>query len=351
MKNKPVIVIVLVLIAMLGYVYYPAEKSNQRGFRGGAAKVEVVDVSIQTVKNQISALGNAQAKESINVTAQATDRVSEIFFDDGDFVQQGQLLLTLEHKEEQAAVEDLTVTLAEQKRQLERLKDLKRREASAESALDSQQSLVESTQAKLDIANIKLKEKKITAPFSGLIGLRQISPGQLVTNNTMITTLDDLSQIRVEFTLPEKYLNTVKINQQVNAINVAYKDPFVGYIKAISPRVDKVTRAFTIRAIFNNDHGKLKPGMLLTLKIDTASRQALVIPESSIIPMNDDHFVFVVENSKVKRVSVKIGERYPGSVEILDGLTEGQQVVSKGVMKLRNGAAVSVQSVANAETK
>jgi membrane fusion protein (multidrug efflux system) len=340
MQNKPTVVIVAILLAMLGYVYWPHNDEAGKGMRGGAANVEITPASLQVITNQITALGNAQAKESIVVTAQTTDRISEILFKDGDNIEKGQLLFTLDHREERAAVEDLEVTLAEHARQLKRLQDLKKQEASAESAIDAQRSLVESTQARLEIAKIKLQEKKIYAPFSGVLGLRQVSPGQLVTNNTTITTLDDLSEIRVEFNLPEKFLNEVAINQQVEAKNVAYKQAFIGQITAISPRVDKVTRAFTVRALFNNENGKLKPGMLLQLRINTASTEALVIPESSVVPMNDHHFVFVAENNKVKRVMVEIGRRYPGKVEVTSGIEPGQFVVSKGVMKLRDGAAI-----------
>ena len=340
MLNKPVVGIVILLMAMLAYIYWPQEEAQNKRRVGGGAKVELSTVKQLLFTDEISALGNAQANESVVLMAQATDRVKEVFFEDGDRVKATQKLVSLEHSEEQAQVLELEISLAEQQRQLQRLLDLEKKSAPAQSAIDSQKSLMETTRAKLDVAKVKLAEKFINAPFSGVLGLRQISPGQLVTNSTEITTLDDLSQIKVEFQLPEKFLNNIVKGQKVSAKNVAYATLFHGVINSISPRVDKVTRSFKVRALFSNDEEKLKPGMLLQLKVETSAQQVLVVPESAIVPMNDQHFVFVANDNKVARKAIEIGRRKPGMVEVLSGLTEGQQVVAKGVLKLRDGASI-----------
>jgi len=340
MLNKPVVGIVVLLVAMLAYIYWPQEEAQSKRRMGGGAKVELSAVKQILFRDEISALGNAQANESVTLMAQATDRVKAVFFEDGDRVTKAQQLVSLEHSEEQAQVLELQISLAEQKRQLQRLLDIEKKSAPAQSAIDSQKSLMETTRAKLEVANVKLNEKFINAPFAGVLGLRQISPGQLVTNSTQITTLDDISQIKVEFQLPEKFLNSVVKGQKVSAKNVAYVEPFSGVINSISPRVDKVTRSFKVRALFDNQDEKLKPGMLLQLKVETSARQVLVVPESSIVPMNDQHFVFVANDNKVARTPIEIGRRKPGMVEVLSGLTEGQQVVAKGVLKLRDGASI-----------
>jgi len=344
MINKPIAIICSLLIAMLVYIYMPAEESSGKRRMGGAALVELEAVERVILTNTIPALGNAEANESVTITAQSTDRIAELYFDDGQLVTKGDKLIALAHGEEQALVEELKVNLKEQKRQLKRLQDLQKQSASAQSALDAQASLVEATSAKLEVAKIKLAEKFVYAPFTGVLGMREVSPGQLVTNSTDITTLDDVSQIKVEFSLPERYLNAVSKSQTVVASNVAYDEPFEGQVVSISPRVDKVTRAFTLRALFDNQAQQLKPGMLLQLQVQTEARSALVVPESSVIPMNDQHFVFVAEENKVRRVAIEIGTRRPGLVEVKSGLEPGTMVVSKGVMKLRDGASISVAS-------
>jgi membrane fusion protein (multidrug efflux system) len=344
MFKKPVVWIVLLLVIMLGYLYFPQqEEAAGRGYGGGAPLVEVTPVKMQTITERITALGNAEANESVQITAQSTDRVFAIHFDDGDRVEQGQLLVTLLHDEEQAQVLELKVNLAEQKRQLQRLLDLEKTSAPAESAIDSQKSLMEATQAKLAVANILLQEKFIYAPFSGTLGLRQISPGQLVTNSTLITTLDDVDKIKVEFQLAEKYLTKVSIGQMVSAQNVAYKGVFTGEVIAIDSRIDKATRSFKVRALFDNENYELRPGMLLQLDVAVDQSQGMVVPESSVVPLNSEHYVYVLgaENT-VSRVQVTVGKRQPGFAEITEGLEPGQRVISKGVLKVRHGSKVKL---------
>lgn len=344
MFNKPVIGIISLLLIMLAYVYWPADSQQSQNRRGGKPTLVKSEQATQVLfKDEISALGTAQANESVTLTAQSTDRVKSIQFEDGDVVAKSQLLLTLEHAEEKALVQELKVNLAEQKRQLRRLQDLKKQSATAESAIDTQSSLMEATQAKLEVAKIKLSEKFIYAPFAGQLGLRQISPGQLVTNDTEITSLDDLSKIKVEFQLPEKYLNRIAIGQRVSASNVAYEDDFMGKVIAISSRLDRVSRAFTVRAIFENDQAQLRPGMLLQLKVETQAAQALVIPESAIIPINQKQYVYKIVDGKVQRIEVTIGRRKPGLVEVLSGLTQGDEIVTQGVIKVRPGSAVTTE--------
>lgn len=352
MFNKPVVAIILLLCAMIGYVYWPAAQLEVK--RGGGSKPTLVKSALaQEVlfKDEISALGTAQANESVTLTAQSTDRIKSIQFDDGDQVTKGQQLLALEHAEEKALVQELKVNLAEQKRQLGRLKDLKKQSATAQSAIDSQTSLMEATQAQLEVAQIRLSEKFIQAPFSGQLGLRQVSPGQLVTNDTKITSLDDLSKIKVEFQLPERYLNQVAVGQPVAATNVAYTAPFLGEIIAISSRLDRVTRAFTVRAIFDNSALELRPGMLLQLKVETQAANALVIPESALIPINQKQYVYRIVDNKVERVEIAIGRRQPGEVEVLTGLTQGDEVVTQGVIKVRPGSQVTTQVSQTAQVK
>lgn len=340
MFKKPITWIILLLTTMLVYVFYPADSDNKRFRRGGVTTVDIQPVTSQMLKDQLVSLGTAQANESVEITAQSTDRVDTIHFASGDNVAKGQLLVSLVQKEEQALVKELTITVAENKRQLKRLLELEKQSASAQSAIDVQTALVKTSQAKLSVAKIRLAEKQIHAPFSGVLGLREISPGQLVTNSTVLTTLDDVAKIKVEFELPEKYLTKIKLGQSVAATNVAYETPFVGSVLEIASRIDKKTRSFRVRALFNNELGKLRPGMLLQVAVETRAQQALTIPESAIIPQNDHHYVYLVVDSTVKKQQVTIGRRKPGVVEVVSGLTEGQQVVSKGVIKVRPGSKV-----------
>jgi membrane fusion protein (multidrug efflux system) len=341
MLKKPVTWIVLLLICMLVFVYWPTSVMlTGKGRTNKPSLVETQVVSKQLLKDEIRALGTTQANESIILTTQSTDRVSVVHFDDSDSVKKGQLIVALAHAEEQALVKELEIKFTEQKRQLQRLLDINKTSAPAQSAIDSQKSLMESTLAQLSVAKIKLSEKFVYAPFSGVLGLRKVSPGQLLTTSTEITTLDDLSQIKVEFELPEKYLNRVRKGQQVSAKNIAYAKSFTGSISSIASRLDKATRSFKVRAIFPNKKLELRAGMLLELVVETKSVEVLTVPEEAIIPINVQHYVYQVIDNKVKRVLVETGRRKPGVVEIISGLVEGDTVVSRGVIKVRDGSTI-----------
>lgn len=341
MLKNPVLWIVVLLIGMLAFVFWPMEDKLQDQRRGGTPLVEYSVVSSLPYNEEISALGNAQANESIDLKAYSTDRVQLVHFDDGQFVKKGQLLVTMKHDEEKANIDEYKATLNEHRRQLRRLQDLEKQSATAASAIEKQQSLIESTEAQQQVAEARFNEKFIVAPFSGQVGLRQISPGQLVTNSTNIVTLDDVSRIKVEFQLPEKYLTEVTVGQQVQAQHVAFKQPFFGQIDSISSRVDKTSRAFSVRAIFNNESQSLRPGMLLQLKITTEASSALVIPESAIVPINNQHFVYVLnDDNTVTKTEIEVGRRKPGTAEVISGLTSGDKVIHKGVLKIRDGASV-----------
>jgi membrane fusion protein (multidrug efflux system) len=350
MFKKPVTWIVLLLICMLTYVFWPA--ADTLTANKGSNKptlVETQTVKKQFLKDEIIALGTTQANESIILTTQSTDRVNAVHFDDNDKVKKGQLIIALEHAEEQAELKELEINFAEQKRQLQRLLDINKTSAPAESAIDSQKSLMESTQAQLSVAKIKLSEKFIYAPFAGVLGLRQVSLGQLLTTDTEITTLDDLSQIKVEFELPEKYLNRVSAGQSVSAKNIAYGQMFNGSISSIASRLDKATRSFKVRAIFPNKQLKLRAGMLLQLIVETKSVEVLTVPETAIIPINAEHYVYQVIDNKVHRVQVVTGRRKPGLVEVVSGLVEGDIVVSQGVIKVREGSMITTPEMMAAD--
>lgn len=342
MFKTPVTWIGLLLVGILAYVYWPSATVSNSGNGGGqAATVETELVTKTLLKDEIIALGTTQANESIILTSQSTDRVKAVHFEDGDTVVKGQLITTLEHGEELANLKELQIKLAEQTRQLQRLLDIEKSSAPAESAIDSQKSMMETTSAQLSVAEIKLSEKFIYAPFDGKLGLREISPGQLLTTDTEITTLDDLTQIKVEFQLPERFLNRVAVDQPVFATNVAYDQPFNGKISSIASRLDKATRSFKVRALFPNKAEKLRAGMLLQLSVETKSIEALTVPESSIIPINEAHYVYKVIDNVVHRTLVETGRRKPGLVEILSGLEVGETVITKGVIKVRDGSLVT----------
>lgn len=349
-SRLPLILISGVLIALLVYLNWPSQKSaNSRNAR--VVSVKTTPVIKAEFSDEFEALGTAKANEDVILTAQYSDIVETIHFDDGDEVKKGDIIVELAKAEEQAKIKELLANLDESSAQLERYRELMKKGVGSIAQRDEQKAKVDSILAQLKSAEAVLDNLTIRAPFDGKLGLRQVSVGALIKNGDIITSLDDLSIIKVDFSIPERFITTVNIGQQIAATNVAYPEQkFIGEVTSISTRVDVNTRTVQIRAQIPNDDIKLRPGMLMSIILERNIEQVLQLPESGVIPYEDKHFVFVVEGDTVKRVDVVVGRRKPGIVEISDGLLEGTAVVVEGALKLRNGAKVNATDL-NSETQ
>ncbi len=335
---------VIALIIFLIYTNWP--QSAQSG-RGGARQTPVVTqiVAEQALPITVEALGTGRANESITIVTQDSDVIADLWFDDGDKVTQGQVLAQLNNSQEIARVNEVSTNLAEAKRQLERINNLASSNVASKQLLDEQAARVKALEAQLSVVKANLAEKQIVAPFSGVLGLRQVSQGAFVRAGEVLTTLDDLSAIKVDFALPEKHLASLQLGQTVFASTAAFPDQaFTGTITGIDSRVDPVTRSINVRTRITNDAGQLRPGMLLKVTLQKQVLQTLVIDEKALVPDEDKQFVFVVKDGKAVKTEVNIGVRRPGKVQIVSGLATGDEVVTQGTLRIRNGSAVNVLS-------
>lgn len=326
---------------------------NQSPEQAPRASNSATLVKTQTVANsamvrQVSSLGTALANESVQIVSNASDYVTALNIKEGQRVEKGQVIAQLNDVEEQARVTELSATLQEQKRQLDRVKNLAKTQATAQSLLDEQQTRVNTTQAQLDAVKARLNEMTIKAPFNGVLGLRRVSEGAYLTAGTVLTTLDDLSQIRLEFSVAEYYLAQLKAGMAVHASSVAYPGrAFTGQIKAIDTRLDPVTRSVKVHALVANESLELRPGMLLNVNVILDEVQAMQISEKAIVPLQNKQYVFVVnQDNTVSQTEVKLGQRMPGQVEILSGLQVGDRVVIEGTTKIRSGSVVTTTTQA-----
>jgi membrane fusion protein (multidrug efflux system) len=193
-------------------------------------------------------------------------------------------------------------------------------------------------------ARSKLGDTVVRAPFAGRVGLRRVSVGSLVSPGTVITTLDDTSTIKLDFTVPETFIPAVQPGLGIVGRSVAYPDRgFEGRVASVDTRVDPSTRSVTVRALLPNPDGLLKPGMFLTVRLSRGAVDALMIPEESLVPEQGDVFVFVVKDGVAEKRQIRTGERRVGEVQVLDGLAAGDTIVTEGTQKLRPGAPVTVQ--------
>jgi len=348
----PFILILIVLVTLVSYLQWPESKQKKEKFQR-IVKVKVTQAKHAEFRDIIEAIGTARANEQVVVTSKYSNIVDSVSFNDGQHVKKGDILVQLNNKEELAKVSELSANLSESEAQLNRFKELLISRATSKSQVDQQDAKTNAIAAQLLIARTKLEDLTIKAPFSGILGFRELSIGAYIQSGSVITSLDDLSIIKVNFSLPERFLTTIHIGQDVSAYSNAYKDEiFIGKISSIDSRIEPSTRTLKVRAEIPNGQFKLRPGMLLNIKVVRQIETILQLPESTIIPIEDEHYIFIIEseseaqasdlNKIAKRRLITIGRRQPGVVEVISGVNEGEQVVTEGALKLRDGSLVHV---------
>lgn len=310
------------------------------------AEVVVYHASTQPIRDEVEALGSVSANEAVVVTPIVSDLVTAIYFNDGDMVKAGQLLVQLNDAQQRAQLQQAQVQLAESRRELKRIQGLVNSHTIAASEQDRLQTLIDSALAQVAAANAAVNDRQIRAPFAGRLGMRQISLGSLVTPGMEITTLDDIATIKLDFPVPERFIQQLQPGKLVEASAVAYDNKvFNGEVITIDSRVNPETRAITVRAKLPNPDAKLLPGMLMKVRLIKQDRQAILLPESAIVPVQQKHQVYVVtDKNTASRREVTIGQRTHGWVEIVDGVTAGEQVIVRGLMKVREGQLLHVKS-------
>lgn len=347
--------IILISIALVGggvWYFSQGDEKNANagkghGGFGGPVLVIAQPVQYKTIVESIEAIGTAQANESVTLTAKVSDIVSRVNFEDGDSVERGKILIELANEEQSALLAEARANLEDATTQLRRLKDLGNKKLVPDSDIDEAKAQANAAKARLDSIAARMQDRLVRAPFSGVLGFREVSTGTLLTNNTPITTLDDISVIKLDFTIPEIHLNALQPGFKIQATSEAFKDQlFEGDIRTIGSRVDPVTRAVTVRAIIPNQERLLRPGMLLGINIIISERTSLVVPESAVTQVGDETYVFLAgKDGKAKKQNISIGARRFGYMEVNAGLKDGEVVITEGAFKLRDGAAIKVQDM------
>lgn len=320
--------------------------SPQRGAGGGSDRpvpVTVQRVQLRPFADTLQALGTVRARESVTLTAKVSETVDRVHFDSGDVVGAGAPLVTLSGQGEHAALAEAQAAADEAERLYRRQSELAAQQLIARSQLDSQRATRDAARARVARMRADIGDRTIRAPFAGVLGLRQVSPGSLVTPGTVIATLDDTTRVHVDFPVPEPLLAQVAPGQSLTGTTAAYPGRrFDGTVATVDARIDPATRAVTVRGDFPNPDRALKPGMLMQVTLARAERPALLVPEIAVVQVGSDSFVYRVKpDGTVERVDVKVGTRRDGQAEVVDGLKAGDAIVVDGTGKLRPGAKVA----------
>jgi membrane fusion protein (multidrug efflux system) len=334
----------IILVASLTLAGCDGDSSPQsRGNRGGPVKVVAARVEMQPMIDEIEALGTAGANESIEIQPRVSSIIERIHFEEGQLVNKGDLLIELENNEIVAGLAVARAALSESRSLYDRSKSLADTQAISASSLEQLLAQVKVNEAQVQAAQARLDNTRIRAPFSGRVGLRRVSPGSFVNTSTVITTLDDIGKIKLDFSVPETFMTVLSTGMAINAQSLVYPDrTFTGVVQSIDTRLDPVSRSIRVRAIVPNADAALKPGMFLTVDLQRDRGEVLLAPEQALVPEGSRQYVYVLVGGVAEKRAVTLGQRIPGFVVIDSGLISGEAIITEGTHKVSDGTPVEV---------
>jgi membrane fusion protein, multidrug efflux system len=311
-----------------------------------ATPVEVVSLKPVTVKEDLQAVGSLRSNESVILRPEVSGRIATIGFKDGQLVRKGQLLVGLDATLNEAEVAQAQAEHDLAMSNLKRSEDLASRKFISSSAQETAASNAQVTEAKLKLAQARLSKMRIIAPFDGAVGIRTVSLGDYVKDGTDLVNIEDVRILKVDFRLPERNFSQIGVGQTVEVVADALPgERWQGLIEAINPKIDANGRSLEIRARLENTSGRLRPGMFVRVRVIVGERaNALLVPEEAIVPQGEQFFVYKVVEGTARRVPVKIGVRRDATVEVVQGLAPGDQVVTAGMRLSRDGQPVRILS-------
>lgn len=323
----------------------PGGRGGPGGGRGQSVSEAVIGT--RSFTDEIRVLGVARGRRSVNITSSTSELITRVLFTDGQRVAAGTPLVELQAREEDAGIIEARAQVAQAQRQYDRYKTLADRGIAPRVTAEDAETGLETAQAALNAAQARRGDRMIRAPFAGVLGLSSVTPGTLVSPGGVITTLDDISVVRVDFPVPERYLGVLRAGTPIRASIDAYGDEvFGGRIALIDTRINEQTRAVTARAEIPNPGGRIRPGMAVRVAVEQGQRTSPAAPEAAVQYEGDGAFVYRIargdRGSTAQRVEVETGSVEGGFVEILSGLNVGDRIVGSGLNRIQPGAPVRV---------
>ncbi|WAC43949.1 efflux RND transporter periplasmic adaptor subunit [Pseudomonas sp. SL4(2022)] len=336
--------------ALLGTVFLVCSLVSVQAHANEGPLVEAVNVERRLVRDELVTFGSLRPDESVMIRPEIAGRVAQLHFREGQRVDAGVLLVSLDDAITRAELAQAQANLNLAEKNFQRAQMLFKRGASNAQALDEASAQQQASRASLALSQARLDKTRIVAPYDGVLGLRAVSPGDYLSEGQDIVNLEVLDPLKVDFRIPQKAVSQIRLKQLIEISLDAYPgEHFTGEIFAINPRLDEVGRSQAIRAHISNSDGRLSPGQFVRVSVILAERpNALVIPEEAIMPVGDKLLVNLVVEGKVEVREVKLGKRLAGMVEVLEGLQGDETLISAGWQKVRAGAPVRTKVVEQA---
>lgn len=343
-------VLILFLLAGLGYGgfvgyrhFMGAKDASGAPAPARIVTVETAPIQAMTLARTVEAVGTTRALRSVEIRPLASGRIVELAIRPGAQVEAGAALARLDDEIQRADIAEAEALLEEQRQAADRAERLRATNAISSSALEQAHARLAVARAVFQRAERRLEDRTIRAPFDGQVGLTDADLGAQVDQSDVLTRLDDLTEVEIEFSLPETLFAEIARGMTVSAVSAAYPGrSFAGAVSEIDSRIDPIGRSFRVRATIPNPEGELPAGMFMSLSLTLSSNESLVAPEEAIVAQAANTFVFVVEGGAAVRRPVRTGMRKDGAIAILSGVEAGEQVVTRGLQSVRDGAAVNV---------
>jgi len=304
--------------------------------------VEAVKPVVKPLADTFHTVGSLKAGEAVTLKPEVDGRIDSVGFEEGQTVAKGTVLFQIDASLWKADLAEAEANASNSSRELRRAEEMSVRKLMSQEDIDKRKMQANVDKAKLDSARVRLEKAAIRAPFTGVAGLRKVSPGAYVKAGDALVDLVQLDPLKLDFSAPEALSGKVAAGETVGVGVAAYPDKvFPAKVYAVEPQVDLATRSIALRASVPNKELKLKPGQFAQVALELGIKdEALMIPEQALWPQGDKQFVYVVKDGKADLREIKTGQRQPGMVEVLSGITAEDLVITAGQLKIGPGAPV-----------
>ncbi|MCB5225851.1 efflux RND transporter periplasmic adaptor subunit [Alishewanella sp. 16-MA] len=330
----------LIIVSLAIVFFSPAQAQQARGEQ--ATQVIVLPLSFEQQSSRIEAVGTAEAVRSVVIYPAVADKVTAVNFLPGQFVEQGDVLLQLDDRRQQVAVDRATIQLADAERTVNRLQESRQRGAIAQSDLDDAITNRDLLKVQMAEAKTNLEDRTVRAPFSGVVGLTDVEAGDRITLQTPITTLDNREQLLVNFVAPEAALPILSAQGSVSLQPwLSQGETIAAVISQVDSRIDTANRSIRARALLDNAQDQYRPGMSFRVILELKGDSYAVVPEAALLWGATSAYVWLMQDNKAERVDVQIMQRLSGRLLVAGALNAGDMLIVEGVQSLRNGQAVT----------
>lgn len=334
--RQPKILSRIALSTLLFASYFPLQAQAQ-----GGLPAEVVHATTQKIPTYIEAVGTLKANESLVLRPEITGRIESISFAEGHLVEKDSALIHFDDALFEAQVDEAKARVSLSEAEYRRVNKLFKNGAISETSRDSALAQMRINEAQLDQAQITLQKMTLRAPFTGIVGLRQFSPGDYITAGSDMLEIVDINSMKLDFRIPEIYLPQVAVGQALSITLSAFPgELFNGEVTAISPQISEQGRNILIRALLPNEDKKLRPGLFSKVQLLVNEQELIIVPEQALIPQGTGFLVYLYKDEKVVPVPVQLGQRQQGTIA-LTGINAGDVVITAGQLKLQPGSAIT----------